>query len=314
MSENLKIALSVLQTLGSLATVGSLVWAVRTYRKEKAREFLEKQEREHQIFKKELSDIPQQFKHLIQLISEPIFAVIGHSIAEELKTLKPKNQSIDDFAKFLLNPDSSNYIALASYMGHKKCQEITMITDLTNSIAESNRKISINFMFISSIIRRLSHYIITPSQRITSIGFVFSRLRPIDEDGDDNEVFREFIKSALKTGTEELFFKELAIYIVNGYATLLKRNALGKRTIDLSLKMIDIIAYRISLLSSSDILRLREENSNLIEKHKNTDCEHSVQDAVAMLRDVKHLFDEGEWDKLVECNGGIIEFMNDGNN
>ena len=117
------------------------------------------------------------------------------------------------------------------------------------------------------------------------------------------------MSDAAATGSSELYFKELAIYITSVAKASLKQNALGQRTIDLSLKMLSLSCNTFGGLELGRLNRISRKDARLIKKLEGNSETHAVEDAMLILKTYKKLYLEGDWEKMIECKGRIIENM-----
>ncbi len=106
--DKLQIFYSTIEALGAIATVLSLLWAIKVYKSAN-------EERGYLETKDNIMKIPQLCRELNLLLTEPFFAAIGNSIANELKELFVENQTIEEYSEFLLNDSSKNYKAIAIF-------------------------------------------------------------------------------------------------------------------------------------------------------------------------------------------------------
>ena len=70
----------IIETVGAVATVFSVIWAIHVYK-------VANEDKELLEIKKAIMALPEKCKRLDSLLSEPLFSAIGNSIAEELKAL-----------------------------------------------------------------------------------------------------------------------------------------------------------------------------------------------------------------------------------
>ena len=135
-----------LTAIGSLATVGSLFWAVHVFKLSRDRE-------EIATVKKAILSLPVLCDKLQRLLSEPVFSAIGNGIAEELEKYMVEGQSLEEFnKKFMLNAENDNYKALAIYMGMKKCNEIDEIDKVISSIEDCRRSMITQLPIVGRVI------------------------------------------------------------------------------------------------------------------------------------------------------------------
>ena len=236
----------VIEMLSAIATVASVLWAIHVYRRAN-------ENKDYVGIKESMLQIPDVCFELNSLLTEPFFAAIGNSIANELEELHSSEQSIEAFSDFLLNDDlSHNYKALAIYSGLKKCTEVSQIQSLIKRIQDDNRIVSLRCPCVGTAYAKLTFYIIEAAQKTIS-SRAFNLSLSSENDGDENDDFHDAIKNASETGSFELYFKELAIYITNVAKVALKSEHHGQRTIDLSYKMIKTTSEVFSAYDESDI-------------------------------------------------------------
>ena len=293
----------VVQSIAAIGTIGSVLWAIHIYHKENDnRNLLD--------VKDNILKIPAICFDINVLLSEPFFAALGNSIADELKKLHEKGQSLESFSNFLLNDEKShNYKAQAIYSGLKRCDEVNQIKEMLKMIQDAERSIILRIPSIGQAIRKLSFYINRAATRTVSSHILNKSIAATLEDGIENESFRSAVSNAAATGSTELYFKELAIYITSVVKSSLKQGVLGQRTIDLSLIMIE---NTCSVFGEIDIDKLKKfcrKDSRLMKKKKEEMQKHAVEDAMVILKNYKRYYTEEQWDKMIECKGRIIENM-----
>lgn len=293
----------LIQALTAIAAVASVLWAIHVYRKaNEDRAFLE--------IKNNIIRIPEICHDINFLLTEPFFAAIGNSVAEELKSLYSPEQSLEDFSEFLLDDEvSHNYKGLAIYSGLKQCAEVTQIRGLIKELQDAERIITVRYPFLGKAFSKLSFYITEAAKRTISSSVLNRSMMTSFEDGTKNEPFNEAVKAASETGTPELYFKELAIFITEVSKASLRTEHLGQRTIDLSHNMLKISGDVFGLLSESELKKTSRFDLKLQKKGFRVDNRHAVEDAMEILKKYKKQYKEDQWDKLIECKGRIIELM-----
>ena len=55
--------------------------------------------------------------------------------------------------------------------------------------------------------------------------------------------------------------------------------------------------------------RISRKDARLIKKLEGNSETHAVEDAMLILKTYKKLYLEGDWEKMIECKGRIIENM-----
>lgn len=293
----------VTQALGAVGTVASVLFAIFTYSKARNNDSLLE-------VKKSVWKIPTVCNDINLLLSEPFFVALGNSISDELKKLLEKDQSLEEYSQFLLNDEKShNYKAQAIYSGLKRCEDVIQIKELIRSVEDAERTVTLHFPAIGFGLRKLFFYIDRAANRTISSG-VFNRSLSAElEDGVENSAFKKAISTAAATGSPELYFKELAIYLTSVAKASLRQNALGQRTIDLSLKM---LALSCNVFGGQDLGRLNKishTDARLAKKLQGKKGKHAVEDAMIIFKKYKRFYKESDWEKMIECKARIIENM-----
>lgn len=292
----------IIEVFGTLATISSVLWAIHVYRRAN-------ENKNYIDLKESMLQIPDTCYELNSLLTEPFFAAIGNSIADELKELHSPEQSLEEFSNFLLNDDlSHNYKALAIYSGLKKCSEVSQIQLLIKKIQNDNRIISLRCPCIGNAYSKLTFYIIEAAQKTISSRALNLSLSSEDED-TENQAFHTAIKNAAETGSKELYFKELAIFITNVSRTALKTEHHGQRTIDLSYKMIKTTSSVLGSYDEFDIRKMCKFDQKKLKHGELPDEKHAVEDAMQIIRNHRNKFNEEQWEKMIECKGRIVELM-----
>ena len=294
----------IIQTLGAVATVVSVIWAIHVYK-------VANEDKEVSEIKKAIMTLPEKCKRLDNLLSEPLFSAIGNSIAEELKVLHTENQPLDEFSNdFMLSEESRNYKALAIYMGLKKCDEVKEINGLVEEIEECQRNIISKFPVLGKIFSNLSFYITLPAEKAITSGILNANIQYI-VNGEENEGLKRAVSSALEEGTKELYFKRIALHLTGAISANLSDNKYGQRSITLAHKMLVIIAGVFELIDESRLKTLSKKDRKQVNNVQiiEDDMVYSVEIAMELLKIYKNLFDEKSWDKLIEYKGRIIEVM-----
>lgn len=293
----------IVDVLGTIATVISVIWAIHIYKKAYENKVILE-------VKENIMQLPETCEEINFLLTEPFFAAIGNSIAEELRALYSSEQQLEDFSNFLLDDEEShNYKALAIYSGLKRCNEVAQIKELIKSIHTSERIITVKCPYLGKALSKLSFYITYAANKTISTRLLNRSLMAKQDDGAENEFFTKTVKKALQSGTVELYFKELAIYITETSRDSLKRERHGQRTIDLSYIMLKNAGNAFGLLNESQLKRISKSDMKLQKKNFDVDNKHAVEDAMEILKKYKEYFNEEKWDKLIECKGRIIELM-----
>ncbi|MBO5351663.1 MAG: hypothetical protein J6A77_00005 [Lachnospiraceae bacterium] len=300
--ESVEIIYSTIDALGAIATVLSVIWAIKVYK-------YANEEKGYLETKDNIMKIPQLCRELNLLLTEPFFAAIGNSIANELKELFTENQTIEEYSEFLISEKSKNYKALAIYSGLKKCTEVSQINEIIRKLEESNRNILMRFPIIGKSIQKLIFYITSPAEQAISSHSLNKSLFYTMDDGETNELLKEVLKDAAATGSKELYFKELAIYLTNVSRAHMSNQHLGQRTIDLSYNMLSIVCKTFSSLDDTVIKSMVKKDRKAVKKFKGFDGQHAVEDAMSVYKLYQKLFPEHEWEKLIEYKGRIIELM-----
>lgn len=291
------------QALGAIGTIASVLFAIYSYCKAQNNAALLE-------VKRCVWKIPTICNDINMLLSEPFFAALGNSIADELKKLLEDGQSLEDYSQFLLNDDKShNYKAQAIYSGLKRCDEVAQIKDLIRSVQDAERTVTLHFPGIGNAIRKLFFYIDRAANRTISSRVFNNSLAAELEDGVENTPFIHAVSDAAATGSSELYFKELAIYITSVAKASLKQNALGQRTIDLSLKMLSLSCNTFGGLELGRLNRISHRDARLIKKIEGNSETHAVEDAMHIFKTYKKFYQESDWEKMIECKGRIIENM-----
>lgn len=291
------------QFIGALGAVGSVFWAIHVYHEENdSRNLLE--------IKNNILKIPAICNDINILLSEPFFAALGNSIADELKKLYEEGQSLEDFSKFLLNDEKShNYKAQAIYSGLKRCDEVSQIKEMLKDVQDAERSITLRFPGLGLAIKKLVFYIDRAATRTVSSRILNRSISANLDDGLENEVFKNAVADAAATGFKELYFKELAIFITSVAKSSLRHGNLGQRTIDLSLTMLQITCSVFGELELKKLKRFIRKDVSLLKKVEANKQKHAVEDAMIILKQCKHYYREEQWDKMIECKGRIIENM-----
>lgn len=293
---------SIIDALGAIATVLSVIWAIKVYK-------YANEEKGYLETRDKIMKIPQLCRELNLLLTEPFFAAIGNSIANELKELFTENQTMEEYSEFLISEKSKNYKALAIYSGLKKCSEVNQINEIIKQLEDSNRNILMRFPLIGKSIQKLIFYITTPAEKAISSRSLNKSLFYTMEDGEMNDFLKEVLKDAAATGSKELYFKELAIYLTNVSRAHMSNQHLGQRTIDLSYNMLSIVCKALSSLDDTAIKNTAKKDKKAMKKFKGFNSEHAVEDAMLVYKLYQKIFLENEWEKLIEYKGRIIELM-----
>lgn len=300
--DKLQIVYSSIEALGSIATVLSVIWAIKVYK-------TANEEKGYLETKDNIMKIPQLCRELNLLLTEPFFAAIGNSIANELKELFTENQTMEEYSEFLMNDSSKNYKAIAIYSGLKKCSEVNQINEIIKQLEESNRNVLMRFPLFGKSIQKLTFYITKPAEQSISSHSLNKSLSYTMEDGDTNDLLKSVLRDAAATGNKELYFKELAIYLTNISRMHLSGQHLGQRTIDLSYNMLSIVCKCFGGLDDTTIKRYSKKDKKSVKKFEGFNNGHAVEDAMSVYKIYQKLFPEHEWEKLIEYKGRIIELM-----
>ncbi len=297
----------IVQSIGTVAAISSVLWAIHVYRNaNENKSYLE--------IKDNIIKIPELCQEINFLLTEPFFAAIGNSIAKELRELYSSEQTLDAFSDFLLNDEAShNYKALAIYSGLKQCSEVSQIKSIIKDIRSAERTVTVRCPYLGKSFSLLSFYITRAAQRTISTRVLNTSMAAELEDNTSNEPFKDAIKSASETGSVELYFKEIAIFLTRVSKASLRTEQLGQRTIDLSYTIVKITGNVFGILSEFDLKKLSQKDNKMRKKNFTVDNKHAVEDAMEIFKKYKSYYNEDQWDKLIECKGRIIELMESDN-
>lgn len=293
----------ITQAFGAIATTISVLFAVYTYRKAHNNSSLLE-------IKKCMWKLPSICNDINLLLSEPFFAALGNSVADELKKLLDDGQSLEDYSQFLLNEEKShNYKAQAIYSGLKRCDEVREIKNLIREALDAERTVTLRFPSIGKALQKCFFYIDRAANRTISSAVFSKSLSSELDDGIENISFKEAVSNASATGSPELYFKEIAIYITSVANASLRHNALGQRTIDLSLKMLSLTCNVFGKLEVSQLNHISHKDMRLAKEVEKESRTHAVEDAMDILKVYRKYYKESAWEKMIECKGRIIENM-----
>ncbi|MDY4769491.1 MAG: hypothetical protein SO267_01975 [Lachnospiraceae bacterium] len=300
---NYNVISLIIEAIGAIGTIASVLWAIKVYTNENKNANLMK-------VKNAILELPSICNDINILLSEPFFAALGNSVAEELKKLMDDGQTLEDFSGFLLDDNKShNYKAQAIYSGLKKCDEVSEINHMIKKVDDLKRQISIYYPGLGKAISKLLFYINRAASKTISSRVLNRSISALLDDEEENLAFKKAVEDAASTGSKELYFKELAIYITSVASAALKQGILGQRTIDLSLIMIDNTCDAFGDLDIPKLKKYKKRDIKVIKKIGDKSEKHAVEDAMAILKECKKYYKEDAWDKMIECKGRIIENM-----
>lgn len=289
-----------LTAIGSLATVGSLFWAVHVFKLSHDRE-------EIATVKKAILSLPVLCDKLQRLLSEPVFSAIGNGIAEELEKYMVEGQSLEEFnKKFMLNAENDNYKALAIYMGMKKCNEIDEIDKVISSIEDCRRSMITQLPIVGRVISILSKFVTLPAERAITARILNNNLKYI-VNGEDNIGLINMLEEAMDTGARELYFKRIALHLEGAISANLVHNSLGQDRLSIACKMISIVSKKFETLSEDEFKKVSKIDKKRIQSVERSKDGSTVIEAMELLKIHKSLFSEEEWDFLVEYKGRIVQ-------
>ena len=115
----------------------------------------------------------------------------------------------------------------------------------------------------------------------------------------------------MEEGTKELYFKRIALHLTGAISANLSGNKYGQRSITLAHKMLVIISGVFELIDERKLKSLSKKDRKQVDNVQKIEDEmtYSVEIAMELLKIYKGLFDEKNWDKLIEYKGRIIEVM-----
>ena len=304
---NWNLLFDCISAFGALATVGSLAWAVHIFRVA--------HEREEIIgVRNAILTYPVYCKKIERLLSEPVFSAIGNGIAEELEKYMPEGQSLETYTNdFMLNSSGDNYKALAIYMGMKKCDEINEIDEVITNIEECHRNMVSKFPVMGKSFSMLSYYVTLPAEKAITAKILNNNLK-FEVDGKENEGLKRMLEEALEAGSKELYFKRIALHLEGAVSANLTKSAIGQDSISLSRKMIEIISKKFEIINDrklESLSALDRKNINLAESLEALDNKNRVEKAMELLKIHKNIFEEEEWERLIEYKGRIVQLLED---
>ena len=303
---NWELFFQAIQAFGAIAAIASVIWAINVY-------IITSRNHDYQKIRDAVIALPHHCEQLNKQLSESLFAAIGTSISNELRPMF-EGYTIDSFSKWLLSEDSSNFKAQAIYMGLQKCDGVKEIQVLIDRIEDSQRTISTSFPQLGRAIRALLFYVTKPANYCISTRNLNGNLKFSND--EENAGIRKAVKEAQATGSEELYFRQLAFYITAICAKPLTDKDLGQQTLDLSFEMIDVISKTLCVLSNSKMRKIAKKDMRQADKMQTMEQsmpesakKHSVQIAMNILTQFKDYFTEDEWEKLIEHKAQIIQLM-----
>ena len=302
---NFSLLFSGMTAFGTLVAVASLIWAVYAYVRSN-------ESKEMSALKKEILAYPRYCKKIDRLLAEPLFSAIGNSIAEELEKLMPENQSLEEFSEeFMLNADADNFKALAIYTGLKKCSEVDEISNLIEQIDTCHSNIVSKLPVFGHALSDISFYVSLPAERAITTKILNINLKFV-VDGAENDGLKKMVSEALETSSKELYFKKIALHLTGAIlANMEKNNSYGQGTITLACRMLNTLTKRFESLTDHGLKKICKLDQSKIPMIEQTDKEqeYSIQVAMELLKQHKHLYSEDDWDTLIECKGGILQLI-----
>lgn len=110
--------LGVVQATGAIATAVSVIWAICAYKRGR-------EEQDFLLIGDEISNVKGVVTQLDESLSEPEFSVVGHGIAESLRSVKPASWSREQFTEYLGGKANHDAIAQAIHLGRMQCDVLS---------------------------------------------------------------------------------------------------------------------------------------------------------------------------------------------
>ncbi len=286
----------IVEILGAIATTGSVIWAIFVYKKNEERRLFAKT-------RENLSKLKYIVKDIDGHLSQPYFMYISSNIIDELRKLKPKDWSLEQFSDFLIDEKNHDLIAKAVHIGRLNCAFVEKFETQLGSMDQSILSLKQQLPVLFYSIKKLSYYIEYPAQYTMAPKSFDSTLGSADS-------MKKIIDDIKKHKIEEHYFTALANYCAFYPQFLMQQNVLGQKTFDRAERILLIIISNYSKMTDQDLRRSSRKQHAQQSKLISIDFEHAAEDAVEGLKIIREDFDTNDWDNIVDAKGKIVELMN----
>ncbi|HCG6765655.1 hypothetical protein [Vibrio parahaemolyticus] len=275
--------------IAAVATTGSVILALVTYRKSTQRDALKG-------VRTQIATYRIKYEEVDDLLNTSAHVGLGMSIAQELEALVPDSKNPANVVNFLEDKKNSNFLTQACYLGLEnatKIQEAVAISKELQLLSTSGQEM---YPITSKLISILSLY---PSSVLDTLNQT-EYLTNLFQDEDAIESLKTRIDSDTIQPT---VFREIALWV-----TLVADRLCGNisdRVAENAQPIVTIISSIFESSTDHKLLKLsraeRAQQERIFNRLRMNDIEEPHEIIFELLKFYKPYLDSEDWDTLVEC-------------
>jgi len=274
--------------LGSLFTAASVLFAIIAYQRQQDRLLFSS-------LRTSLVDIEASVNELDLLLNESRLVEVGDRIAGEIRDMVGHNADKSVVINFLEDEKNHNYIATAIHMGINRSKTVDAIDGIAGRLKRLPYLNLGQIPILREIVSGCVFYV-----TMTAEGAVSPRV--FDQILGKAELRKKHVIPAIEAiSSPALIFQEISVLVSAASGSALKSQ--GQAVLDDIRQMMAILTRRITELRDSDLRALRNRLSGaVIRDPKDTTA---IEDVFTPVDRIRHLFEDTEWDSLVESKARI---------
>lgn len=275
--------------IAALATTGSVILALITYKKSTQRDALKG-------VRTQIATYRIKYEEVDELLDTSAHVGLGMSIAQELEALVPEPKDTEAVISFLEDKKNINYLTQACYLGLENATKIQNAVAISKELQLLSTSGQEMYPITSKLISILSLYPSSVLQTLNQTEYLTSLFQ--DEDA---------IKSLKEgVGGKEIrptVFREIALWITL-VADRLCCN-ISDRFAENAQPIVEIISSVFETATDQKLLKLsraeRSQQEKLFSRLRLNDIEEPHEIIFELLKFYKPYLDSEDWDTIVEC-------------
>lgn len=278
--------------MSSLFTGASVLVAIWVYRRTE-------DQRTFSTFRLSLVDLRQDVHELDNLLAEPFFSEVGLAIADEVRQLFPIQPSKNELRSYVLAARNHDYIAQAIHEGRLRSATLKRCDELVVKIERSPFLYREQLPVVSHILSSLSRYPIQTANGVVSPSVLDSVIgKP--------ERFSELAEE--RFDTEEVSdaeaFREIGL-MLGGMPTAFMKTT-GQTVFDAAEALMIVVISKYNGMADKELRKHGRRQRRMRKRIEEIQEGTSVGFAMECFKLIRGVFDDKEWDRIVE-NVTIID-------
>ncbi|EJO2021652.1 hypothetical protein RQY88_004431 [Vibrio vulnificus] len=275
--------------IAAIATTGSVILALVTYRKSTQRDALKG-------VRTQIATYRIKYEQVDDLLSTPAHVGLGMSIARELEVLVPDSSNTSNVINFLEDKKNIDYLTQACYLGLEnatKIQEAVVVSKELQLLSTSGQEM---YPITSKLISILSLYPSSVLETLNTTEYLTNLLQ--DEDAIAS------LKTRIDSDViQPTVFREIALWV-----TLVADRLCGNiadRVAENAQPIVEIISNIFESSTDHKLLKLsraeRRQQEKIFTRLRMNYIEEPHEIIFELLKFYKPYLDSEDWDTLVEC-------------